>query len=93
MNLWSEREYGVRVDAPSTVAWSLVARPDRWHEWAPHVRGAWHLGDPEVQQGRVGAARLVPREGDEPDDGAPDVLSADAVRSSAPAAGAVSSAR
>jgi hypothetical protein len=59
VSLWSKREYGVRVDAPSTVAWSLVARPDRWHEWAPHVRGAWHLGDPEVSPGKVGAARLV----------------------------------
>lgn len=59
MRFWSEREYDVHVDAPATVAWSLLARPARWHEWAPHLRGAWHLGDPEVQPGRVGAARLV----------------------------------
>lgn len=59
MKLWTEREYDVHVDAPATVAWSLVARPSRWHEWAPHVRGAWHLGDPEVALGKVGAARLL----------------------------------
>ncbi len=45
--------------------------------------------------GIVGATRLVPREGEgeEPDTGVPDVLSADTVRSTVPAAGAVSSAR
>jgi len=36
-----------------------VARPARWHEWAPHVRGAWGLGDPEVKVGARGAARLL----------------------------------
>ena len=41
------------------VAWDLIARPDRWAEWAPHVRGAWGLGRPEVEAGRVGAARLL----------------------------------
>ena len=43
---------------PAT-AWSLVARPGRWPEWAPHLRGAWGLGDPEVRAGARGAARLL----------------------------------
>jgi hypothetical protein len=34
---------------PSTATWPLMARPGRWREWAPHIRGAWGLGDPEVQ--------------------------------------------
>ncbi len=45
--------------APPEAAWALMARPDRWHEWSPHVRGAWNLGEPEVQEGRLGAARLL----------------------------------
>ncbi len=40
-------------------AWALLARPDAWSAWAPHVRGAWGLGEPEVRQGAVGAARLL----------------------------------
>jgi hypothetical protein len=36
-----------------------MARPDRWHEWAPQLRGAWGLGEPEVRAGAVGAARLL----------------------------------
>jgi len=55
----SEREYQVEVAAPSTLTWPLVARPDRWHRWAPHVRGAWGLGSPEVSEGARGAARLL----------------------------------
>jgi len=39
-------------------AWNLLARPSRWSEWAPHVRGAWGLGAPEVEAGARGAARL-----------------------------------
>lgn len=45
--------------APPQVAWQLIAEPARWHEWAPHLRGAWGLGSPQVQQGRRGAARLL----------------------------------
>lgn len=45
--------------ADAAEAWELLARPDRWHEWAPHVRGAWGLGEPEVQEGRRGYARLA----------------------------------
>ncbi len=48
-----------RSEASAAEAWALLARPDRWHEWAPHVRGAWGLGEPEVEEGRRGYARLV----------------------------------
>lgn len=41
------------------AAWALVSQPRRWHEWAPHIRGAWGLGDPEVREGARGAARLL----------------------------------
>ena len=53
----------LRYQAASTAspaqAWSLLARPARWHEWAPHVRGARDLGDPEVREGARGAALLL----------------------------------
>lgn len=49
--------------APSTAspeaAWRLLSRPRSWSAWAPHVRGAWGLGAPEVRTGAVGAARLL----------------------------------
>jgi hypothetical protein len=48
-----------RSEASPAEAWELLARPDRWHEWSPHVRGAWGLGEPEVQEGRCGYARLM----------------------------------
>lgn len=43
------------------VAWDLLVRPDRWHEWAPHLRGAWGLAgaDGEVEVGRSGAVKLL----------------------------------
>ena len=44
--------------APPDAVWRLMARPGEWSRWAPHVRGAWRLGDPEVQEGRTGFARL-----------------------------------
>jgi hypothetical protein len=50
--------YEVPCDAPD-AAWALLATPARWHEWAPHVRGAWGLGEPEVEAGRRGAVRLL----------------------------------
>jgi hypothetical protein len=51
----------VESTAPPEVAWALVARPARWHDWAPHVRGAWGLrgADGEVRLGARGAARLL----------------------------------
>jgi hypothetical protein len=51
--------YAHSSSAPPAAAWSLLARPDRWPEWAPHLRGAWGLGSPEVVTGRTGAARLL----------------------------------
>lgn len=51
--------YRARSAAPPATAWALISRPGRWHEWAPHVRGAWGLGDPEVELGARGAARLL----------------------------------
>lgn len=51
--------YEARSRAPVAEAWSLIARPRRWHEWAPQVRGAWGLGSPEVRRGARGAARLL----------------------------------
>jgi hypothetical protein len=50
--------YEIPCDAPD-AAWALLATPARWHEWAPHVRGAWGLGDPEVEAGRRGVIRLL----------------------------------
>ncbi len=50
--------YEAESVAPPEVAWALVARPHRWKEWAPHVRGAIGLGVPEVEAGRHGVARL-----------------------------------
>ena len=51
--------YRAHSDAAPARAWALIARPARWHEWAPHVRGAWGLGEPEVRVGARGAARLL----------------------------------
>jgi hypothetical protein len=36
----------------------MLSRPARWHEWAPHLYGAWGLGG-EVRAGDAGAARLL----------------------------------
>lgn len=51
--------YEADTIAAPPVAWALLARPDRWARWAPHVRGAWGLGTPEVREGARGAARLL----------------------------------
>ena len=51
--------YEAETTADPDAAWALLARPGRWHEWAPHVRGAWGLGAPEVRRGAVGAVRLL----------------------------------
>lgn len=51
--------YRAHSDARAAELWPLLARPERWHEWAPHVRGAWGLGRPEVQARASGAARLL----------------------------------
>ena len=36
----------------------MLSRPGRWHEWAPHLAGAWGLGE-TVRAGDAGAARLL----------------------------------
>ncbi|CAA9487881.1 MAG: hypothetical protein AVDCRST_MAG53-1120 [uncultured Solirubrobacteraceae bacterium] len=51
--------YEARSAADTDTAWALVAQPARWHEWSPHLRGAWGLGEPEVERGARGAARLL----------------------------------
>jgi hypothetical protein len=56
---WAMRTYRAKSRAPVAAAWALMARPGRWHEWAPHLRGAWGLGEPEVEVGARGAARLL----------------------------------
>ena len=53
MRTWTADSAG----SPSE-AWDLISRPGRWHEWAPHVRGAWGLGD-VVRAGDTGAVRLL----------------------------------
>ena len=40
------------------AAWALLSRPREWSAWAPHVCGAWGLGD-EVTAGATGAVRLL----------------------------------
>lgn len=51
--------YSARSTAMPEQAWALLVRPDRWAEWAPHLRGAWGLGRPEVRPGSRGAALLL----------------------------------
>jgi hypothetical protein len=53
------RTFSADSDAAPEEAWAMMARPDRWHEWSPYLFGAWGLGTPEVQERRVGAARLL----------------------------------
>ena len=53
MRSWSAQSAG----DPSR-AWELLSRPSRWHEWAPHLRGAWGLGE-VVRTGDAGAVRLL----------------------------------
>lgn len=47
------------VAAPPERVWALIARPDEWARWAPHIRGARGLGSPEVRPGARGAVRLL----------------------------------
>ena len=53
------RTFSVNSAAPAAIAWRLLARPEEWPSWAPHVRGAWGLGSPEVTLGSLGAVRLL----------------------------------
>jgi len=56
MRTWTAESTG----SPSE-AWEKLSRPGRWHEWAPHLRGAWGLSgdDGEVEAGRRGAVKLL----------------------------------
>lgn len=51
--------YSRQAQARPQIAWALMARPDLWHSWAPHVRGAWGLGAPEVHPHTRGAVRIA----------------------------------
>jgi hypothetical protein len=51
--------YAADCAADPETAWALISRPDLWRRWAPHVRGARGLGEPEVQTGASGCAVLV----------------------------------
>lgn len=51
--------YETRSDAAPEDVWRLMAQPALWPRWAPHIRGAWGLGAPEVQVGRRGLVRLL----------------------------------
>jgi hypothetical protein len=53
------RTFTADSTASPNAAWNLLSRPDAWSEWAPHLRGAWGLGSPEVRQGAFGFARLL----------------------------------
>jgi hypothetical protein len=53
------RTYAAASTGSPAAAWDLFARPAAWPTWAPHVRGAWGLGDPEVRRGAIGFARLL----------------------------------
>ena len=53
------RVYKADSVAQPDEVWPLLAEPRRWAEWAPHLRGAWRLGSPEVEPGNVGAAKLL----------------------------------
>jgi Polyketide cyclase / dehydrase and lipid transport len=53
------RTFTADSTAPPQVVWDLLARPDEWAVWAPHVRGAWGLGSSEVREGAFGFARLL----------------------------------
>ena len=51
--------YEAASAASPRQAWPYLARPALWPTWAPHLRGAWGLGDPEVELGARGAVRLL----------------------------------
>jgi hypothetical protein len=51
--------YSATTSATPEEAWALMARPALWSRWAPHLRGAWGLGSPEVEAGARGAVRLL----------------------------------
>lgn len=52
--------YESQSTAPVERVWALMSEPERWSQWAPHVRGASGLGSPEVIEGAAGVAWLAP---------------------------------
>lgn len=44
----------VESEASPEAVWELYAQPERWSEWAPHVRSPRGLGSPEVEPGASG---------------------------------------
>lgn len=51
--------YAAESSAPPDAAWRLISRPDQWHRWAPHMRGAVGMGRPEVDPGALGVALVA----------------------------------
>jgi uncharacterized protein YndB with AHSA1/START domain len=49
----------VESEAAPERVWNLYAQPERWKEWAPHIRGPHNLGSPEVEPGASGRIRLA----------------------------------
>ncbi len=49
----------VDSDAAPERVWDLYAQPERWKEWAPHIRAPRGLGSPEVEPGASGHIRLA----------------------------------
>ncbi len=49
----------VESEAAPERVWDLYAQPERWKEWAPHIRAPRNLGSPEVEPGASGRIRLV----------------------------------
>jgi hypothetical protein len=50
--------YAADSSAPPEAAWALISRPSEWRRWAPHLRGAVGMGQPEVHAGALGFALL-----------------------------------
>src|SRR3954454_21916316 len=53
------RTWTADSEASPRAAWALLSHPRAWPAWAPHLRGAWGLGEPEIREGAGGAARLL----------------------------------
>jgi len=49
----------VESSAPAEEVWELYSQPERWKEWAPHIRAPHGLGSPEVEPGASGHIRFA----------------------------------
>ena len=49
----------VESEAAPEEVWDLYAQPERWKEWAPHIRAPRNLGSPEVEPGASGRIHLA----------------------------------